>query len=559
MRGGIRRGRAPAVVNGVVAGGLVAVLAAFALVVTPPSPPGIAEFAPRATKPVSKAPPGQAALAGRAGKGSCGLGSPCASPSAITTPSGPNANDANPKVPRALQCYTWPDGSVTQTFDPQSPPCIAGWPEADKGNGGATAKGVTGTDVRVVALRSQEAALALARFFNSHFQLYGRRIQIVAAPKDASGQAVSAQGQRALAAEVSQLGAFAATTPDYQGSGSSLYAMPNYGTFIDSAAERHVITVDGAPYLATSAQAQRNAPYQWSYAPFLDTIEANLAEFTCHALAGRAAAHAGPSLQRTTRKFAALIAKDPQGLPPPDLSALKAGLAACRVSLQVYELEQDDTNPSANAQVFLQMERSGVTTAFLMAWGGQTTAMTRAPDAGYQPEWVLPGLNSQADPDYVSGVQAQQRGHVFGFDPQGKRLPSGSSPSQAAAREVGLARPDEGLYHRLLLLASGIQMAGPRLTPDTFAKGLWSTTFPNPGAAATPSFQATVGAEPEQFSLVSDIALIWWDASNADPSRTSELPGAGPGGFCYVGRGTRWSLGRWPSGDPGLFDRKKGC
>ena len=42
----------------------------------------------------------------------------------------------------------WPDGKVTQTFDPQSPACIASWPEAAKGNGGATTRGVSTSTTR---------------------------------------------------------------------------------------------------------------------------------------------------------------------------------------------------------------------------------------------------------------------------------------------------------------------------------------------------------------------------------------------------------------------------
>ena len=51
-------------------------------------------------------------------------------------------------------------------------------------------------------------------------------------------------------------------------------------------------------------------------------------------------------------------------------------------------------------------------------------------------------------------------------------------------------------YSSLLLLASGIQLAGPNLTPATFQAGLMrADQFPNPGARGAPYFQARVGAE----------------------------------------------------------------
>src|SRR5436309_2012311 len=82
------RGRVVALSNGLIATALVAVLAAVALVVRPPAPPGIAEFAPQATKPITKAPPGQAALHG-SGAGTCAAGQSCLAarptPSAVPT------------------------------------------------------------------------------------------------------------------------------------------------------------------------------------------------------------------------------------------------------------------------------------------------------------------------------------------------------------------------------------------------------------------------------------------------------------------------------------------
>ena len=71
-------------------------------------------------------------------------------------------------------------------------------------------------------------------------------------------------------------------------------------------------------------------------------------------------------------------------------------------------------------------------------------------------------------------------------------------------------------YNELLILAAGIQLAGPNLTPETFAQGLASTTFPNPGAAGAPFFQATVGFDPAALAGGRDpvlgAALAWIDS-----------------------------------------------
>src|SRR5689334_3112288 len=181
-----RRGRAVPIFNATVATALLGLLAAVALVVRPPSPPGIAEFAPQAAKPISKAPPGQASMFDD-GTGPCQMATTCTDRSRQGTGAGkpvPRPTTGQLAVPSALQCYTWPDGSVTQTFDPQSPPCIASWPEAARGNGGATTRGVDATTVRIgipmdPASKQRAQFQPLFDFFNTHYEFYGRRLDFV--------------------------------------------------------------------------------------------------------------------------------------------------------------------------------------------------------------------------------------------------------------------------------------------------------------------------------------------------------------------------------------------
>ena len=57
-----RQGRPAFLLNAGVSVTLVLLLAFVALVVKPPAPPGIAEFAPQASKPITKAPNSQSAV-----------------------------------------------------------------------------------------------------------------------------------------------------------------------------------------------------------------------------------------------------------------------------------------------------------------------------------------------------------------------------------------------------------------------------------------------------------------------------------------------------------------
>jgi hypothetical protein len=107
------------------------------------------------------------------------------------------------------------------------------------------------------------------------------------------------------------------------------------------------------------------------------------------------------------------------------------------------------------------------------------------------------------------------------------------------------------------VLAAGIQLAGPRLTPESFAEGLRSTTFPNPGAAAAPFYQATVGFEDGDASMTNDFNEFWFDPST-DWQTYSPQPGLN---FyrtnCYVGLGRRWSGDSWPRTD--AFYQERAC
>src|SRR4051812_13036236 len=94
-----RRGQWPVVaMNAIVAVTVLALVAVLALVVKPPAPPGIAAFAPQATKPITKAPLGQAAESGE-GEGQCAAGQVCAGPSASPSPSPSALPSVGPSVP----------------------------------------------------------------------------------------------------------------------------------------------------------------------------------------------------------------------------------------------------------------------------------------------------------------------------------------------------------------------------------------------------------------------------------------------------------------------------
>lgn len=86
-------------------------------------------------------------------------------------------------------------------------------------------------------------------------------------------------------------------------------------------------------------------------------------------------------------------------------------------------------------------------------------------------------------------------------------------------------------YRSLLLIASGIQLAGPNLTPETFERGLQRAAFPNPDH---PIQAGRVGFLGGSHSMTVDYAEWWFD-----PTAQSPYLGDPPGAMCYLDGGRR--------------------
>lgn len=555
--------RSVPLLNGGLAAVLVVVLAAVALVVQPPAPPGIAEFAPRATKPISRAPSAQSLLGGqRRGclRVSCtGQLGAVAAPRPVRVVAGRDALG----TPSALQCFAWADGSITQTFDPQSPPCIASWPAQVAGNGGATAPGVTGTSVTVAVPvgqsdRADKEAASLAAFFSSHFQLYGRSLKLAfyaAASRDQPSQL------RAAGLAAAERQPFAATMTDNP--------LPQDATdFMAPLLARRVVLVQGQPMLGvTSAVLARSQPYLWSQAPAIDVVLRNVAGSACSSLpaGGRAQYAAGTEALRQ-RKLA-VVSIHSSGIRDPDNGPLLAQLARCGVTAKAYVFPYAaNSDVAAGGGQMSQLKADGVTSLLARGNAGAVGLLqVMAQSAGFTPEWILTGDPGQDD-ELNLATLGPQMSHAMGVAWWDKHLPIAVSPGSQAlhavdpSAEFGARGPDnsQALYQSLQLIAAGIQAAGPHLTPATFAAGLRALDYPNPGAAAAPAYQAAVSFGPAP-TATHDFAAWSWSTSVRSNQSPKSYQSQSQGATCDVLRGRRWSLeAGWPAALP-LFDSSAPC
>lgn len=547
--------RVPGAVFGVLA---LAVLLLVATALNPaqPPPPPVAEYAPAAVKAITDAPPEQVADSGTgksADGATKGANPGTASPPVSAPPALPSASlpakviDVN----RVSRCIGNPP---RQTEDPQSPPCV---PYFDGDNGGSTAVGVSRNEIRVAMpnATAQDVDL-LTRYFNTRFQFYGRQLKIVRDVGCFGGNPSSAKNAADGVAALKVFGAVGFC---------DIGGVEYY--FYDQLARKKIVSVSNRVTVQTEADLAGFHPYEWTYLPTFDKASRHLMELGC-TLKGKNATHAGAAYSLSPRVFG-LISNKFSDAPSPDLSAANAALKACGIEpvrAQVtFEREGGATGQGATPQTaqevataIQKMREAGVTTLLLLTHALTTRQIYAALDGqGYEPEL---GVSTEFynDEDFLmSGLPKSQTAHTFGISTWNKFVHPQDEPWWAAIKEVepghtfteGNNPPPFSYYgarfdyHAMLVMAAGIQMAGPNLTAETFAKGLQSAAWPNP---PTEKWPGKVTVSPGTHSYMEDAAAIWFD--NTSRSEYSN----GNGAFCYVQNGVRRRLGRWPA-DDGLF------
>jgi hypothetical protein len=536
-----RRPRGPGMVYTALAIALVVVVSVIAVNATQPPPPTIAEFAPQAVEQIKEAPQEQSSDVGEADGGGDGSGAEAAVP--LTTP--PPID-----VPRVRRCVGNPPRQIE---DPQSPPCVAYW----KGNnGGATSRGVTRDEIRIavpfedgeVGNPLTERALALEAFFNKRFEFYGRKIKLFKVQgKDHEAQNPDPPKQRADAVEVDAKKAFASTAYAEQGGIEYEYH--------DELARRKVISSFSSWPVQTSEDhfAARH-PYEWTPQPGGTEIGQVMGEWICKQLVGKKAVHSGDYTD-DVRKFGVIVARTPDGRKP-DLSDMYRRLDACGAKVAVtVELRQgldtqDVTVQHTNA--VLRLQREGVTSVISFnQYVHLHLSQQAATSANYDPEWLVSSYELQTQDFGAHAVGSPpQLAHTFGLRFGNKTLPLVDRPVEWAIKEIdptleSTAGDELYLYTPLLIIASGIQMAGPRLNAQTFAAGLTRAAFPNPKSGIAPYFQAHVSFGPRDHSFYGDAAFVWWNQSKI--SNEDGLQGT------YCQASGRYAPGRIPRGDPPVF------
>ncbi len=564
-----RPGRTPGTVNLGIALAVLVILLPLLLNAATSAPPTSAEFSPNAKQVIKKAPPGQAAAVNGTGEGSApgAAGSPSPSPSA--SPSAATPTPTPSKVAgNLLKNCVGPDPK-RQIEDPQSPPCIAYW----KGdNGGATSRGVT-RDAVYIAVPTPENAKAqydaLFAFFNNRFQFYGRKL--VPEYCDTSNSGGGDQKAQVADAATSASGCGGKLPKPFA---STFYRTNNGRYYMPEMSCRYKTIVVGS-YSPYDTEALNKCGYQYQYPMVVDDQFANMGEWLCKRLAGKTARWAAgndgstppKALNTQVRRFGLLLEAFTDDDPVMRRGAFKpilSRLHACGVNVAdkdvIVNPVSGEFDPASAQNAMLQLKNDGVTSVVCACNFFSFGTLQRAAETSrYQPEWITStfGLNDVNSSFTLGAGPPSQMRHTFGLtfqppivkpliNPYNVALTEGD-PSQAPDTTSSVEAKLE-VYRALLLLSSGIQMAGPNLTPKTFEQGLARTTFPNP---ITETHAGFVGFQNNRHSMTTDGAEWWWSTSANGPFTDGT---AHPGTVCYLNGRKRFELGSWPTGDAPFFN-----
>lgn len=510
---------------------------------------------------------GTGAVTGGSGSSGGSGGSGAVGGSGVATPS---QGAAPSPVPEGADCR--PEDGRNPGFSLAMPPCV---PVFSGDNGGATARGVTGDSVTVVRYIPQadaatRAALAAAgasdtveqeeymyesirHYMNHHYETYGREVKFV--HLDASGPSDNDAAMRSDAIKIAEeIGAFAvmmATAAD---------------VLAEELAQRGVPSVK---LNSMSREFYKTVPKNmiWSSLPTPEYYFEHVAEYMGKRLAGRNAVHAGDdqaplqTFREQKRKFGMIWiegtgtrvspnAKKAQQHFVNELAKYGVTLAAdASYTFDLPRQQQQSTN------MISKMRSSGVTTLYFFGDPLYPAFLTReASRQNYYPEWMVSGLLLEDTTFFGRTYDQGQWSNMFGISPLWVFWEN--KATSAGYREYFHVNPDgqpgdEGVGINTIrgdvqMIFTGIHMAGPNLTAETFGQGMLA--FPPSGGVPGAPLLFYTEKEP---AFIKDFTEVWWDPNGTGKD---EADNEGLGILMKANGGKRYKLGEWPNSDTNVFD-----
>jgi hypothetical protein len=452
-----------------------------------------------------------------------------------------------------------------------APPCVQPF---TGDNGGATSSGVTADEVKIIYYQTdpsldpagaallgatgadvnpETAAQAIedyAALYNEIFETYGRRVVIET--YRGTGPGDDAEAARADAIAIAERHPFMVL-------GAPQLQSPVFATEL---ASRHIVCGGNCATAISEEIVDQYYPYIWQVGQTPEQASTLAAEaFGNMAGPGPAELAGDEATRREDRVYAVVHYDTPDGDHEASFETLKDQLAEHGIELAVdVRFELDTSRMQENARTIIsRLKAAGVTTVILYTDPLTPGALTQEATAqDYHPEWLL-GPNLLADTTiFARQTDGDQWKHGFGLSFTGTRGER-STQNQWHVYEwaYGHEPPNNtvGVIDPAIRSAfTGISLAGPELTPETYRDGLFRIPVGG-GGPTTP--MASVGAHgiwPElDLGGLDDIGFLWWDP---DARGEDETGNEGEGMYRYADGGQRYTLGHLPTSadEAGLFD-----
>ena len=451
-----------------------------------------------------------------------------------------------------------------------SPPCVQ--PFTGK-NGGATAQGITGNEIKVViwvgdpskdpVLAGQIIAAGASLdtntikatwqgyidIYNKMLELYGRKISVEFFDGTGSGADTAAAKSDAIA--------IAAKKP------FAVLGGPAQSTsvFSDELAHRGVVCVGTCALAVPQRITTNNAGYIFTDGPSPEQAAMLTAEFIGKQAGPGKAQYAGDDATKSKNRVYGVVHYDtPDGQYHSQFNTLKDGLKKYKITPKADQsFFLDPAKSQENARTIItKMKSAGVTTVIYTGDPLTPAALTKEATAqDYHPEWIV-GSTVLADTTFFGRTFDQEQwAHAFGVALVAGRVPQSDNPNYTVYTWFHGSPPPNNTYNVIVptvsVLARGLTMAGPKLTPKTFQDGL----FRYPPSGGDPINPKQSWGKHGLWPFVDywgsdDAGILWWDPNATGEDEVGKV---GQGVYQYGNSAKRYTLGHFPAaGQGGLFD-----
>jgi ABC-type branched-subunit amino acid transport system substrate-binding protein len=451
-----------------------------------------------------------------------------------------------------------------------APPCVA--PFKGK-NGGSTSQGVTGDEIKVVVFNTDPAKDPLVAgqlraagaevnleaiqdtwqgyfdIYNQMFELYGRKISVEFFT--GTGPSSDTAAAKADAIAIADKKPFAVVG----GPGRST------PVFADELAHRGVLCIGFCALAMPEKIIDANKPHIFGFGPSPEEAATLTAEFVGKQVGKGKAEYAGDDATKNkNRVYGILHYNTPDGQYDGLFDALTAGLKKQGITSKA---EQSFFLDLARAQetartVITKMKDAGVTTIIFTGDPLMPASFTKEATAqDYHPEWIL-GPSVLADTSIFARTYDQEQwAHAFGVALVPGRTPESVDPQRQLYEWFHGSEPPNNTYGvinpSIQQFATGVMLAGPKLTPQTFRDGLFRYP-PSGGDAVNPALSwGKHGFWPgTDYSGLDDAGMLWWDPTAVGED---EVGAVSNGLYRYADGAKRYTRGKFPpKGQGGLFD-----